>query len=379
LQSLSQTRADARALFNAALAGAAVGLVLGACYLAGGLASAASRHVTVSRVADAAGGAYSNVALISAPGADAGALAVIRRRDPTIFSGDVDQDRQIAALTDRLQQKAQSASAATGARLLLRASFGGAYNPAAAPFRSPGVLESSRELDCLTQAVYYEARGEGPSGQAAVAQVVLNRVRHPAFPKSVCGVVFQRAGLSRGCQFSFACDGSLRRGREPAAWNRAERIAARALAGSVMADVGNATHFHTTAVAPPWGPRLMRVAQVGLHVFYRFGGRAGAPGSFNRVPDLSDPAEAGMDLMVASLTSPQAPTAALAAVATTAAPALVAGGVGGPSGPASEPASALDAKTDAPKGQSAQATQGSMKVQPTSGPASASAKTSNAS
>jgi hypothetical protein len=98
--------------------------------------------------------------------------------------------------------------------------------------------------------------------------VVLNRVKNPSFPKTVCGVVFQRAG--GGCQFSFACDGSMRRGREQDAWEDARHIAARALAGYVLRDIGSATHFHTTDVAPDWGPRMLRVAQVGLHVFYRF-------------------------------------------------------------------------------------------------------------
>lgn len=369
MQPLLQTRADARALFSAALAGAAVGLALGACYLAGGLSSAASRHASATRVADVAEGQYSDAALIAAPDADAGALAVIRRRDPAgglLVDG---QDRQLEALADRLQRRAQTASTDTGARLLLRASLGGAYNPAAAPFRNANVLQSSRELECLTQAVYYESRGEGPSGQAAVAQVVLNRVRHPAFPKSVCAVVFQRAGARNGCQFSFACDGSLRRPREAGAWKRAERVATRAMSGSVMAEVGNATHFHTTGVAPAWGPRLMRVGQVGLHIFYRFGGRAGAPGAFTRTPDIAAPADPTMDLVVASLSASQATGVALAA-AVVAAPPLVAGGVGGPA-VAPEPASAPEARAppaEAPKAQAAAA----VAAAPTLKPATAS-------
>ncbi len=130
-------------------------------------------------------------------------------------------------------------------------------------FKRSTDLKRGGDLDCLTKAVYFEARGETLTGQAAVAQVVLNRVRHPAFPKSVCAVVFQ------GCQFSFACDGSLRRAHEPGAWRRAHTIAARALAGAVVAEVGGATHFHAAAVRPNWGPGLQRVSQVGLHVFYR--------------------------------------------------------------------------------------------------------------
>ena len=125
------------------------------------------------------------------------------------------------------------------------------------------------DLECLTDAVYYEARGEDVRGQAAVAQVVLNRVKHPAFPKSVCGVVFQGAG-HRGCQFSFACDGSMRRGRESAAWARARVVASRVLAGNITRYVGSATHYHTTAVSPFWAPQMLRVAQVGVHIFYKF-------------------------------------------------------------------------------------------------------------
>jgi hypothetical protein len=125
------------------------------------------------------------------------------------------------------------------------------------------------DLECLTDAVYYEARGEDRGGQYAVAQVVLNRVKHPAFPKTVCGVVFQGAGHA-GCQFSFACDGSMRHGREAAAWERARHVAARALAGVVVANIGKATHFHTIGVSPFWASSMLRVAQVGEHVFYRF-------------------------------------------------------------------------------------------------------------
>lgn len=124
------------------------------------------------------------------------------------------------------------------------------------------------DLECMTDAVYYEARGESARGQAAVAQVVMNRVNHPAFPKSVCGVVFQGAGRS-GCQFSFACDGSMTRTRETEAWTRARVVARRALAGLSGADIGRATHFHTTAVSPFWAPSMQRVAQVGTHIFYK--------------------------------------------------------------------------------------------------------------
>jgi hypothetical protein len=141
----------------------------------------------------------------------------------------------------------------------------------AAPFtssRNPGELEQS--LECLTQAIYYEARNQSADGQRAVAQVVLNRVRHPSYPNSVCGVVYQGSERTTGCQFTFTCDGSLFRGSiEPGAWNRAQEIARTALAGSVYRPVGLALNYHTTAIRPYWAPSLTRQAVIGDHVFYR--------------------------------------------------------------------------------------------------------------
>jgi spore germination cell wall hydrolase CwlJ-like protein len=155
---------------------------------------------------------------------------------------------------------------------------------AAKPFTIAAQSESDRlnSLQCLTAAVYYEARSETEGGQRAVAQVVLNRVRHPAFPKSICGVVYQGSKRRTGCQFSFTCDGSMNRGTEPGAWARARRIASEALAGHVYAPVGLATHFHTTAIHPWWADSLARAVTVGSHIFYRWRGEWGDPKSFRR-------------------------------------------------------------------------------------------------
>jgi hypothetical protein len=139
-----------------------------------------------------------------------------------------------------------------------------------------------RSLQCLTTAIYHEARSETDEGQRAVAQVVLNRVRHPAFPNSVCGVVYQGSERSTGCQFSFTCDGSLARRVEPVAWARAQRIAGEALAGRVHAPVGLATHYHTTAIRPWWAPSLKRAVTIGSHIFYRWRGEWGDPLSFRQ-------------------------------------------------------------------------------------------------
>jgi hypothetical protein len=142
--------------------------------------------------------------------------------------------------------------------------------------------DTQTALACLTAAVYYEARSESEGGQRAVAQVVLNRVRHPAFPKTVCGVVYQGSNRSTGCQFSFTCDGSLAHGREPGAWDRARRIAEQALAGYVYEPVGLATHYHTTAIRPWWAAAMAKAVTIGSHIFYRWHGEWGDPRSFRR-------------------------------------------------------------------------------------------------
>ncbi len=147
--------------------------------------------------------------------------------------------------------------------------------PAAAP--AAGVA-SAGALDCLALAITYEAGHEPPAGQAAVAQVILNRVGHPAFPKSVCAVVYQGAGRHTGCQFSFVCDGSLARPRSPRVWSQAQAIAAAVLGGQRDPAVGAATFYHANYVSPYWAPALVRVATIGAHIFYRFPGASDASG-----------------------------------------------------------------------------------------------------
>lgn len=123
------------------------------------------------------------------------------------------------------------------------------------------------EWQCLQSALYHEARGETLKGQFAVAEVILNRVDNPKYPKSVCGVVNQ--GSSKGCQFSFVCDGIKDVMREKAAADRAGRIARLMLDGAPRALTEGATHFHTRAVRPGWAHRFPRTAQIGAHLFYR--------------------------------------------------------------------------------------------------------------
>ena len=154
----------------------------------------------------------------------------------------------------------------------------------AAAFRGMTALDSYRALNCLTSAIYYEAGNEPQEGQRAVAQVVLNRVRSPLWPNSVCAVVYQgseRTDLR--CQFTFSCDGSMARASNQQSWGRARRIAQEALSGKVYAPVGLATFYHTLAVRPSWAPSLHPVAIVGAHIFYRMPGFKGTPASF-RIP-----------------------------------------------------------------------------------------------
>lgn len=139
----------------------------------------------------------------------------------------------------------------------------------------------SRSLDCLTAAVYYEAGNEPLDGQRAVAQVVLNRVRHPAYPHSVCGVVFQGAERPTGCQFTFACDGALAHVPVPALWARARKVASAALGGYVYAPAGWATHYHANYVVPYWAASLSKIAAVGTHIFYRWQGGWGEAKAFS--------------------------------------------------------------------------------------------------
>jgi spore germination cell wall hydrolase CwlJ-like protein len=172
----------------------------------------------------------------------------------------------------------------------------GEPNPAARPFAfgRASEIDRVRSLDCLTAAVYYEAAIESEDGQRAVAQVVLNRLRHPAFPKSVCGVVFQGSDRSTGCQFTFTCDGSLARIPYQQGWERARKVAEEALDGKVYKPVGYSTHYHTNWVVPYWSSSLTKVANVGTHIFYRWEGGWGRPAAFRYAYSGAEPALASM-------------------------------------------------------------------------------------
>ncbi|TWH95320.1 cell wall hydrolase [Sphingobium wenxiniae] len=167
--------------------------------------------------------------------------------------------------------------------------FSKAANPAARPFVFAGSEAAlARATDCLAAAQLYES-GDDMAGERAVAQVVLNRVRHPAFPKTVCGVVFQGQERTTGCQFTFTCDGALARTPGQAAWERARAIAKQALAGKVFKPVGHATHYHTDWVVPYWSGSLDKVTAVGTHLFFRWRGWWGTPPAFRKAQDMDEP------------------------------------------------------------------------------------------
>lgn len=140
-------------------------------------------------------------------------------------------------------------------------------------------LSLNRATDCLAAAAWFEA-GDDSIGQRSVIQVVINRALNPAFPSTICGVIFQGAERRTGCQFSFTCDGAMRRTPSVAAWQRARGNALAALSGVVDGSVGYATHYHTDWVVPVWRKSLDKIAQVRTHLFYKWQGYWGTPGAF---------------------------------------------------------------------------------------------------
>ncbi len=134
----------------------------------------------------------------------------------------------------------------------------------------PKASFSKRQQQCLAEGIYFEARGEPVPGQAAVAQVILNRVRNPTYPNSICGVVYQNKNWRNRCQFSFACDRIRDRVNDRTRWEIAQHVAAETTAGRIwLPQVGSSTHYHATYVNPRWARKMKRVGKIGLHLFYR--------------------------------------------------------------------------------------------------------------
>jgi spore germination cell wall hydrolase CwlJ-like protein len=188
----------------------------------------------------------------------------------------------VAAAPELLPSQIRDLAPETALQLNAGIPVAGGPNPAARPFvfGSASVETRARALECLTSAVYYEAAQEPTDGQRAVAQVVLNRLRHPAFPNSVCGVIYEGSTRSTGCQFTFTCDGSMAYAPMPALWNRARKVAEAALNGHVHGPVGYATHYHANYVVPYWASSLVKTDVEGAHIFYRWSGNWGRPAAF---------------------------------------------------------------------------------------------------
>ena len=205
------------------------------------------------------------------------------------FSGDADTKelRKLPALPEDIEKHGELATTVLPPGDARKRNAYVAFEPRAGaiarPFAFTGSdLDRARAIQCLAAAVLYEA-GDDATGQQAVAQVVLNRVRHPAFPGTVCGVVYQGSQRKTGCQFTFTCDGSMaRRTMSDSAWQRARSVAAGALSGQVDDTVGLATHYHTNWVYPYWSPSLRKLAQVGTHLFFGWPGTWGGPGAFGK-------------------------------------------------------------------------------------------------
>jgi spore germination cell wall hydrolase CwlJ-like protein len=170
-----------------------------------------------------------------------------------------------------------------------------------------------RARTCLAAAILYEA-GDDRTGEQAVAQVVLNRLRHRLYPKTICGVVFQGSGLPTGCQFTFTCDGSLDRMRGADAWKRAFAVADEAMTGAIFRPVGTATHYHADRIVPYWRDTLVKVAVVGPHIFYRMMGAAGLRAALSGAVVPGEVIDARIALVPGVAGSLAAPAAAAASV-----------------------------------------------------------------
>lgn len=184
--------------------------------------------------------------------------------DPTLMSAALDAISSADSTPD-------DANLPSPIKMPQRLAYARANTPATV-FKTPVSMKvSSKQLNCLATAIYFEARGETYRGQVAVAQVVMNRVKHKLYPNTICSVVFQNQSKRNACQFSFACDGIPERVNDKKSWAQAEEIAKKVTGGSLyLTEVASATHYHASYVYPHWAKRMTRVAKIGLHRFYRF-------------------------------------------------------------------------------------------------------------
>ena len=282
----ASSRRRLRLIHRLALTFGITSLVVGLAAFGAVSVNASGSLVHKERLADTLGGDFSNAALKRLTAEmDPAALHLAQTLDPAIARHDpaplwagMNQAHQDTPPAFKLQAVAPDQAVLINDAI----PFSSLPNPAARPFvlaaHDPQVHAQAEQ--CLTAAIYYEAGFESDRGEAAVAQVILNRVRNPLFPKTICGVVFQGSQQQTGCQFTFTCDGSLKREPSPEAWLRAKAVAARALSGAVAPEVGEATHYHANYVAPYWNTALVKLAAIGAHIFYRWNGPLGRPAAF---------------------------------------------------------------------------------------------------
>ncbi len=263
-------------MFFAAVAG-----VLAALVLVGGLAAAdtqnwdariGSQHRRVvltllgeDRSAFAAFSETENFRRVA--GLPTAKVAIEIGHDPAADDGETRQ-----ALAALAAEDARAAADVTGARSqvitdLLVTDFGGVID--LSEIRSVRVGKRSRQWRCLTEALYFEARGESLVGQVAVAEVILNRVDSKSYPNSVCGVIQQGQYKRNACQFSFICDGKVEHIGDRGSFEELGKVAWVMLQGKPRILTGKATHYHAASVLPRWAKRLVRTARIGDHIFYR--------------------------------------------------------------------------------------------------------------
>lgn len=357
LISISIARYRMRALMAASAVGLLVGASIGAACLGGHLAHEGSAPKDAARLMMATRDGKVDMAALDAVGTvDQSALNIAMRFSQYAGTGTENSLLAQNLTAMRTSEDARNQRDLPDAKLVLASNMTLA-SPFSAPVNAPAVAAPSvraaaamkfksanrSDSDCLTQAVYYEARGEGVEGMRAVAQVILNRVRHPAYPKSICGVVYQGAYQRTSCQFSFVCNGAMGAPVESWAWRRAKSVADAALGGYVMAAVGTSTSFHTTGVKPGWGGTMDKVAQIGSHIFYQFRGRGSRLANStdgvrpsSGVPQISAPVNAApaapaLDTQTVAMLNAQSKAAALAAKPNAARPVQVSAQIHGKS------------------------------------------------
>lgn len=353
LISISIARYRMRALMAASAVGLLVGASIGAACLGGHLAHEGSAPKDAARLMMATRDGKVDMAALDAVGTvDQSALNIAMRFSQYAGTGTENSLLAQNLTAMRTSEDARNQRDLPDAKLVLASNM-----TLASPVNAPAVAAPSvraaaamkfksanrSDSDCLTQAVYYEARGEGVEGMRAVAQVILNRVRHPAYPKSICGVVYQGAYQRTSCQFSFVCNGAMGAPVESWAWRRAKSVADAALGGYVMAAVGTSTSFHTTGVKPGWGGTMDKVAQIGSHIFYQFRGRGSRLANStdgvrpsSGVPQISAPVNAApaapaLDTQTVAMLNAQSKAAALAAKPNAARPVQVSAQIHGKS------------------------------------------------